>query len=333
MQNSDRHFPKVSVIIPVYGVEKYIERCAASLLEQTLDGVEYIFVDDDSPDLSIEVLRRTIHRFPNQRSIVRIVAHETNRGLPAARNTGISIATGEYIFHCDSDDYLEPDMLEMMYMAAKHIDADYVWCDWYLTFGRNERLMCEPDFTEPVGYLKGMLAGCAKYNVWNKLVKKSLYDRLSIKFPEGHSMGEDMTMICLAACAEKVYHVAHPLYHYVKREGEAFTNSLNPSKLADIRVNVDNTIAFIGNRFGESISEEIAFFKLSTKFPFLMSDDINWYRLWNEWYPEASSYIWRNPYASLRKKILETAARRKFYLILKVYYKLVYSFIYGVIFR
>ena len=97
MPYSEGHFPKVSVIVPVYGVEKFVEHCTVSLMDQTLDGVEYIFVDDCTPDGSVGIIRNVISRYPDKD--VRIVSHSVNRGLPAARNTGISLANGEYIFH------------------------------------------------------------------------------------------------------------------------------------------------------------------------------------------------------------------------------------------
>ena len=103
---------KVSVIIPIYKVEAFIERCAATLMEQTLPEVEYIFVDDATSDNSIDVLEEVIARYPQRKGQVRIVHNAENKGLPAARNTGLALATGEYIFHCDSDDYVEPSMLE-----------------------------------------------------------------------------------------------------------------------------------------------------------------------------------------------------------------------------
>ena len=99
---------KVSVIIPIYKVEKFIERCVCSLMEQTLQEVEYIFVDDATPDKSIEVLERCLTLYPNRKSV--ILHHAQNQGLPAARNTGLQVASGKYIFHCDSDDYVEQDM-------------------------------------------------------------------------------------------------------------------------------------------------------------------------------------------------------------------------------
>ena len=98
------HNPKVSIIVPIYGVEHFIERCARSLFEQTLDGIEFIFVNDSTPDNSISILLRVLEDYPNRQNQVRIVQHEVNKGLPFARQTGIRLAKGEYIAHCDSDD-------------------------------------------------------------------------------------------------------------------------------------------------------------------------------------------------------------------------------------
>lgn len=102
---------KVSVIIPVYKVEKFVERCVRSLMEQTMDGIEYIFVDDASPDDSILILHKVLVDYPERSERVKILVHSENKGLPAARNTGLAVAKGEYVFHCDSDDFVEKDLL------------------------------------------------------------------------------------------------------------------------------------------------------------------------------------------------------------------------------
>lgn len=98
---------KVSVIIPVYNVEKYIEHCARSLMEQTLMDIEYIFVDDCTPDHSMEILQRVLTDYPERLESIRIIHHTQNSGLATVRNTGLQIAQGEYIIHCDSDDWVE----------------------------------------------------------------------------------------------------------------------------------------------------------------------------------------------------------------------------------
>lgn len=94
---------RVSIIIPIFKVRNFIERCVCSLFGQTLKEVEYIFVDDATPDDSIEILEACIVRYPERKEQVRILKHEQNQGLPTARNTGLAVATGEYVFHCDSD--------------------------------------------------------------------------------------------------------------------------------------------------------------------------------------------------------------------------------------
>lgn len=118
---------KISVIIPIYNVERFITRCAISLMKQTLkEDVEFIFVDDATPDRSIDLLQEVINQYPERRNQVRLIRHAKNKGLPAARNSGLKVAVGEYIFHCDSDDWLELDMLETLYdVAVKNRPISY----------------------------------------------------------------------------------------------------------------------------------------------------------------------------------------------------------------
>ena len=106
---------KVSAIIPVYNVSSFIRKSVKSLMGQTLQDVEFIFVDDSTPDDSIEILEGELKNYPHRTGQVRIIHHQQNKGLPSARNTGLKAATGEYVYHCDSDDWMEPEMLEKMY--------------------------------------------------------------------------------------------------------------------------------------------------------------------------------------------------------------------------
>ena len=140
---------KVSVIVPVYKVETFIERCIRSLMEQTLQDVEFVIVDDCSPDNSISIAQAVIQDYPGRKEQVKLIRHNVNQGLPAARNSGLTVASGEYVFHCDSDDFVEPAMLEQLYRAAKDEKADIVWCDWMLSFGQNERYMKQPSYATP----------------------------------------------------------------------------------------------------------------------------------------------------------------------------------------
>ena len=212
MQNND--MPKVSVIIPVYGVEKYIERCARSLFEQTLDDIEYIFVDDSTPDNSISILRKVLSEYPNREKQVKILRHEKNKGLAQARQTGLKIASGEYIAHCDSDDWVDVHMYEEMYNKAIEEDADVVVCDFCSTDCENEQyskgLISKERENVIVDVLLWRIAGC----LWNKLVRRKEYTDHDLNYPT-HNMGEDTALIVqILWNAKRISYLPKPLYYY-----------------------------------------------------------------------------------------------------------------------
>lgn len=322
---------KVSVIVPVYNVERYIGRCVRSLMEQTLSDVEYIFVDDCSPDCSIGILKDMIGRY-GEKSCT-IISHEENKGLPAARNTGLAAASGKYIFHCDSDDWVEPDMLQVLYDKAEAEGADIVWCDWFLSFSERERYMKQPGYSSPYAALKGMLSGRMKYNVWNKLIRRDLYLSGKVRFPEGYGMGEDLTVIRLFTYAGKVAYVNRAFYHYVQQNAGAFSRNYTDKRLAELKHNADETISFLNGKFGNALDKEIAFFKLDMKFPFLIGDDKNRYILWQTWYPEANRYIFADKEVSVARRMLQFFADKGMFALVWLYYRCVHRLVYGVIFR
>lgn len=324
---------KVSVLIPIYKVERFIERCATSLMQQTLDDVEFVFVDDASPDNSLKVLESVLTLYPSRRANVKILHHDVNNGLPSARNTALSVAEGEYIFHCDSDDWIEPTMLEELYCEAKENNADYVWCDWFLSFAESERYMSQPRYANTEDLLKGLLDGTLKFNVWNKLVKRELYVENNIWFPEGHAMGEDMTMIRLASCAKQVGYVKKAFYHYVKTNSNAYSYAMTEKHMSDIKYNLDLTASYLYAKFGNTLVEYISFFKLNTKLPFLITSNKEKYEIWKKWYPEANVYIWKNKRQPFRTRLLQWMADKGQWWYIRLYYYLVMKFVYGVIYK
>lgn len=325
--------PKVTVISPIYKVEKFIERAAESMLSQTLDDIEYIFVDDCTPDKSIEILESVIARHPERKDSIKIIYHNVNKGLPAARNTGLDQATGDYVFHWDSDDYAELTMLEEMYDHAIDNDLDIVWCDWFLTFEKNERYMRQPSYTDPIDALKAMLSGTMKYNVWNKLSRRSLFTENGVLFPEGHNMGEDMTMMLLFAHAKKVAYIPGAFYHYVKLNTNAYSKTYSEKHLEELKHNVKIIEQDLKNLFGLTLMQEIAFLKLEAKFPFLLSGDSKKYSLWKTWYPEANKYIMKNKNISVRSRIIQWCAWKNLDFVVYLYRFLIERILYGMIYK
>lgn len=186
--------PKVSVVIPVYGVEKYIERCARSLFEQTLDDIEYIFVNDCTIDRSIDILNEVINDYPARKQQVRIVHHEKNKGLPFARQSGWQVATGEYIANCDSDDWADLNLYEMMYKEAVEKNADIVVCDFMSVRQDGTDRICglrdvnasKEDVIKDIMYMRTL------WCIWNKMFRRDLL--LQLKEPPQRYMAEDMAV-------------------------------------------------------------------------------------------------------------------------------------------
>lgn len=308
---------KISVVIPVYKVEKYIGRCVRSLMEQTFRDIEFLFVDDASPDRSMDIVREIVSSYNRD---VRFLKHAANKGLPSARNTGLGAATGDFIYHCDSDDWLEPAMLEKLSGAAVANDADFVYCDFYLSFAGSERYMPTPDYGSSIEALeKGFLAGQMKYNVWNKLVKRSLYLDNGICSPEEHCKGgEDLMMVKVLRMSKKCVRVPEALYHYNRANENAITKTRSKRHFDDIKANADDALDFLAAHPVPD-PEFLEFFKLNIKLPFLLAGDKMHFRLWKEWYPEANDYIKSNTWLPARTMLIQKWAGNGLFLPVRLY--------------
>ena len=121
----------VSIIIPVYNSEKFMERCVRSLFEQKYQDIEFIFVDDGSTDSSMGILNQLLDEYPSVKERVVILTHSENKGCAMARLEGMKRATGEYLIQVDSDDYVTPDYVEKLVTSAKKYGSDVVVCDYF----------------------------------------------------------------------------------------------------------------------------------------------------------------------------------------------------------
>lgn len=206
--------PKVSVIVPVYGVEKYIERCARSLFEQTLDDIEYLFIDDCTPDRSIEILNKVLDEYPQRKKQVKIHRMEKNSGQAVVRTWGMINATGEYFIHCDSDDWVDLQMYKTMYEKAKKNEADIVICDYVIHDGHSVvRQIKGCHNTNIKIFIENMLLQRDSWSLCNKLFARTVCDN-GILYPKGN-LGEDMVLtIQMSLNSKKMEYVELPFYYY-----------------------------------------------------------------------------------------------------------------------
>ncbi len=227
---------KVSLLIPVYGVEKYIGKCACSLFEQTYGNIEFIFVDDCTKDQSMEVLQDTLDRYPLRKSQVKIVRHEKNRGLAAARNTALDQVSGMYLMHVDSDDYLEKNAVELLVGKAMATQADIVVCDSNTVYEHKvSRSFCKLPASKEE-YIKSMLVKSIPASIWGKLFSTRFYRSSGIRSVEGLNHGEDyVTVPRLIFGASRVVKLDAALYNYVQYNQGAYTKNIT-------RKSVDNIV-------------------------------------------------------------------------------------------
>lgn len=319
---------KVSVIIPVYGVEAFVGRCVESVMLQTYTDLEVIIVDDKSADGSMGIVEEVVRRYPERN--VKILHHEVNKGLPSARNTGLAAATGEYVYHFDGDDYADPDLIADMVAATDGGRVDVVYSDWTLSYETSERYMPQPMVETPGQMLEQILRGRMKYNVWNKLVRRSLYEENDIRFPDGYGMGEDMTMIKTVAVARSVSYVPKAHYHYVKTNAGAMTENVSDKAMAQIEHNVKSATEFLMR--GEFADERLcSIFKLSVKYPLLFSNRTEDYKKWRKWFSEANKHIGDRTF-SLHTRVLQWIAYKGLSALLKAHQR-TYTFIYNLRFK
>ena len=176
---------KVSVIIPIYGVEQYIERCARSLFGQTMrSDIEFIFVNDCTPDRSIETLLNTLKDYPERTEQVAILTHAANKGLAATRKTGVRAARGVYIIHCDSDDWVEPDICQTMYEEAKRTDSDIVVCDYINEYVDSSQPVKQEFNAANRNRLIDLIEWRLHCMVWMRMFRRSFYLTFGLDTPD-----------------------------------------------------------------------------------------------------------------------------------------------------
>ena len=209
--------PLVSVIVPVYKVEPYLERCLDSLVSQTLKEIEIILIDDGSPDRCGEIC----DEYAAWDGRVRVV-HQENRGLSAVRNVGLDLAQADYIMFVDSDDWVDPDFCRLPYEAARRNSVELVVFQ-YRRIEEGREQDPSPDFTEGIktkdSALKMLCQGANMLNqaVWNKLYAKHLFS--GIPFPEGRYFEDLVVTHRVIYSTDTVFFLRHPLYYYLVREG------------------------------------------------------------------------------------------------------------------
>lgn len=230
----------ISVVIPIYNIEQYLDRCLKSVMEQTYQSLQILLIDDGSTDHSLLLCQNWQKKDPRVE-----VYHKTNGGVSSARNLGIEKATGEWLIFIDGDDWIEPDMLRKMHDCAVENDADAAICSFVLDYGEKKEPALVFEGEEALQVISGKQAAESlvnrqtQYNVdnspCNKLVRRKIIEKHSLSFPVGRRMAEDMLFVTKAMLEmERCVLLPDTFYHYfLVREGNSSTKKFDMDLLRD----------------------------------------------------------------------------------------------------
>lgn len=212
-------YPKISVIVPVYNLEKYIEATVDSIINQTYNNIEIILVDDGSTDSSPQICDRLEKLYPTVRTI-----HQENLGVSAARNTGMNAASGEFVGFCDGDDIIDKDMYEFLYNQIVENNSDIALCEVRLIMPdgsiRNIATGEHKVWNSPPEFLIDFFSGEVKMSVDTKLFKRKICE--NIEFPVNYKTNEDKYFCFLAALnADRISSKDDAKYSYYRRQGSS----------------------------------------------------------------------------------------------------------------
>ena len=219
---------KVSILVPIYNAEKCLERCVRSLFEQTYSDLEFVFVDDYSPDDSIAVLEKVVREYPDRKAQIRLVRNDSNCGVAGTRNIAIESATGEFICFVDADDWLELNAIESLVERQQSVNADIVYGSalMHATDGvselrereyedKHDMMLCYSRFTP--GYTMVL---------WRRLIRRSLFLQYDIKGIKGLNYAEDkLLLVQLSYYSHVVSCLDLIVYHYNRMNEESLVAS------------------------------------------------------------------------------------------------------------
>ncbi|GHU44348.1 hypothetical protein FACS1894190_15650 [Spirochaetia bacterium] len=298
---------KVSIIVPVYNVEKYFSRCMESIVTQTFNDFECILVDDKSTDVSPALC----DEWAKKDTRIKVIHNSGNKGASISRKIGLDSANGSYILFIDSDDWIEPDMVEKLYTKAVDGSYDIVCCDFYID-DIGIRIYSNQDIygMDKTIMIKNILNFSNEYpllvNIWNKLFSRNIISK--VQFPE-KSWGEDRVINIEAVhYAQKIGHINKALYHYCLRsQSTSRSNGMTFYNYPDLYCNYKMSIKFLQEKYYDIsvLDPELSNAINTTKFHLIRNNTTRNKNIMLDLYPESNKNIFHNnPLLSFKKKIL-----------------------------
>lgn len=308
---------KVSILMPIYRVEQYLEKALISIFTQTYPCLEYVFVNDCSPDNSLLILKNTINKYGIKEDQFTIVNHEQNEGVAVSRADCIANAKGDYVYFVDSDDWIEKDTIEQMVYATKNGIIDIVGCDYMKDYLSGESTYHHEKYADDC---RNNMLRCINYDIstvlWKLLIRRSLFDHFSIS---PINIGEDYIIsIKLFYYANSFCSLSNAYYHYVQYN----QNSLSSQTLQSINDHImcvkEIELFFKTNHIYDETTEYLLLLrKFNIKSNFVLNRKLLNRNAFQDTFPESKG-VWRKMNYSKKERMKFWLAEHKLFPILNI---------------
>ena len=308
------HKLKVSVLVPFYNVEKYIGRCVESLFSQSYDNIEYVFVNDCTPDKSMDMVNEAIRKY-DVADRCKMIVHEQNQGISASRNDCLDNMTGDYFLFIDSDDYIDTDMVELLVDAAIKENADISGCGYIEEFANHSVEHPQKYTNDHDEMMRAITLLTIKGVMWKLLVRSSIVTehKEEVRFIPDRNMVDDYLFCCqIFYYARRFASVDRCMYHWIQYNPNNYTHTTIfavESQAAAIR----KTEQFYREKgVYEVVKDELLKRKFISKLPLLFDINCIDVKRWRTLFPESNN-VWKEMDFPKRNNWLFRWAQSSFY--------------------
>ncbi len=303
---------KVSILVPFYKVEKYVGRCVESLFSQTYQNLEYVFVNDCTPDRSMDIILEYIDKY-NVREKCKIIAHKENKGICISRNDCLDHATGDYVLFIDSDDYIDKDMVELLVEAAVKENADISGCGYIEEYDDHSVEFPQKYTNDYKEMLKAITVLTIKGVMWKLLIRRSIIENNHIRFMPEKNMVDDYLFCCQVFYYSSSFTgVDKCMYHYIQFNPNNYSHrtAFNIYHQAEAIRETENFYKEKG--VYNIVEKELTIRKFISKLPLLLDKKCKDVRAWRSLFPESNN-VWRELHFSKGNKLRFKLALSPFY--------------------
>ena len=218
---------KVSICVPIYNAELYLDRCVRSLLEQTYENLEFLFVDDCSSDNSVDLLHRVIEEYPSRKDAVKIVRHEINKGVSVTRNTLLTNLSGDFFTFVDADDYIPHNAVDLLVSKQMETNADLVSGDIFIESKDDNVYLEEPSYESAYEMLKYIVSQQGHHENFGRLYRTDTIRKNKLLYSPGINIGEDwLFLVNYVLHISNITSIHQVVYYYDKRNMQSAMNNL-----------------------------------------------------------------------------------------------------------